>query len=99
MSPDTISTGPDPPVEAVEPWKLYASSFSASSAASTVGKYCGRQPAITALIAASCTEQWRPVVPWLATISSGGRPAAARKRSTRSRAGGTTGSPSVQPCS
>ena len=57
MSPDTISTGPDPPVEAVEPWKLYASSFSASSAASTVGKYCGRQPAITALIAASCTEQ------------------------------------------
>ena len=53
--PLTISSGAEPPVEAVEPWKLKPGSFMASKAATSTGKYSGLQPAMTAFTAAAWT--------------------------------------------
>ena len=69
----------------------------ASTAAITTGKYAGRQPAMTALmaifsmVAMPCAGGISPTSSWAA------RPAAATIAATRSSVGGTTASPSVQP--
>ena len=72
--PLTTSSGAEPPVEAVEPWKLKPGSFMASKAATSTGKYSGRQPAMTAFTAAAWTVHSRPVAGWRAMGVSGGRP-------------------------
>ena len=72
-------------------------SASASTAATTTGKYSGRQPAITAFVASFS----RVASPFFggstATTSFAGFPYAASIAATRSWVGGTIGSPSVQP--
>ena len=79
------------------PWRLNAGSHAASITASTVGKYSGRQPAITALTASFSTVP-RPKLGGIsATRLSRARRVVARVCSTRSRVGGTTGRPSVTP--
>ena len=95
--PATISRGAEPPVLAVEPWKLYPGSLAASRAATTTGKYSGRQPAMTAFTAAARMLHSSPVVGCVAMTVSGGRPSIASIASTRDISGGTTGRPSVQP--
>ena len=97
--PLTISSGADPPVLAVEPWKLKSGRSIASKAATTMGKCSGRHPAITAFTAAACSDRSRPVAGCREITVSGGRLSAASIAFTRSTAGGTTGKPSVQPCS
>ena len=71
----------------------------ASKAATTTGKYSGKQPAITALTAADCIVNSSPVAGCLAMMVSGGRPSKESMASTLEDSGGTTGKPSVQPCS
>ena len=71
----------------------------ASKAAITTGKYSGKQPAITALTAALCIVNSRPVAGCFAMMVSGGRPSKESIASTRDDSGGTTGKPSVHPCS
>src|SRR4030095_1414597 len=51
IGPFTITTGPTGIVVASTPWMLNWSVQTASTAASTAGRYSGRQPALTALIA------------------------------------------------
>ena len=97
--PLTTRSGAEPPVLAVEPWKLKSGRSIASKAATSTGKYAGRQPAMTALTAAACSESSRPVAGCLAMTVSAGRSSAASISCTRSTCGGTTGRPSVQPCS
>ena len=98
IGPLTISSGAEPPVLAVLPWKLYGRSFMASKAATRIGKYSGRQPAMTAFTAAACTVSCRPVAGCSAITASGGCVAHSSIACTRDSSGGTTGSPSVQPC-
>jgi hypothetical protein len=71
----------------------------ASIAARRTGKYWGRQPAMTALIAAWRTVHVRSRCSWTMSTSSGARVVVARNSSTNSWIGGTTGRPSLQPCS
>ena len=52
-----------------------------------------------ALTAAAWIDNSSPVAGWVAMTVSGGRPSIASMASTRDRSGGTTGKPSVQPCS
>ena len=59
--PLTMSRCPEPPVLTVLAWKLNASRSIASKAATMTGKYSGRQPAITALIAAARMVSSSPV--------------------------------------
>ena len=61
MGPLTTNSGAEPPVLAVEPWKLKGSRSIASKAATSTGKYSGRQPAITAFTAAECSDRSSPV--------------------------------------
>jgi len=77
--------------------RLNSGSASASMAASTTGKYSGRQPAITALAAifSIVASPWRGGR--MPTISRGSRAVCFRKSCTRVSVGGTIGSPSVQP--
>jgi len=51
IGPFTMTSGEGAFVVAETPWRSNASSQTASSAAMTTGRYSGRQPAITALIA------------------------------------------------
>ena len=95
--PETISSGAEPPVLAVEAWKLKSGSLAASRAATSTGKYSGRQPAMTALAAAARMLHCRPVVGCAAMTVSAGRPSIASMARTRDASGGTTGKPSVQP--
>jgi hypothetical protein len=67
------------------------------SAAPTTGKYSGRQPAITALMAAFSAVTARSRTGSWSSTSSGSHEPAASMASTRSSVGGTTGSPSVHP--
>jgi hypothetical protein len=76
---------------------LNASVHTASTAASTTGRYSGRQPAITALIATFSTVAGARSGGTIATTSLGSRVVPASIASTRRSVGATTGSPSVQP--
>ncbi len=78
-------------------WQFPNSSRWARTAATTTGKYSGRQPAITALIAACSAVTVTSRVGTVPRTASGARPAVARKASTFSGVAGTTGRPSVQP--
>src|SRR6266545_521909 len=80
--PLTMKRGATASVVPETPRGANASSHMASTPARTAGRYSGRQPAITAFTAIRSTVA---------------RPAAATARATRSRVGGTTGSPSVTP--
>ena len=99
IGPLTTSSGAAMCVVACTPLRLKALAVSASIAARTTGAYSGLQPAITMLIASTS----RVRLPWrggtLHSTKSGSPPSAATKASTCARVGGTTGSPSVQPCS
>ena len=68
-------------------------------AATTTGMYSGRQPAITALIAAfsALTTALRPLMAPSSSWPSS--PAAASIAAMEASDGGTTGRPSVQPAS
>ena len=63
---------------------------------STTGRYSGRQPASTALIATFSTVAGAMFGGTTATTSCGSRRVPVSMRSTRSGVGGTTGSPSLQ---
>ena len=69
----------------------------ASTPAITAGKYSGRQPASTALIAILSTVARPSPGATRPMSSSPSRPLAATAARTRSAVGGTTGSPSVTP--
>src|SRR3990172_2189929 len=84
-------------VVADTPCRSKASSHTASTAASTTGRYSGRQPAITAFTATFSTVARPHWGGTSAPSSPPSRPDAATARATRSRVGGTTGSPSVTP--
>src|SRR5689334_15519651 len=95
--PLTITMSAAPPVLVAGPWSVNAGSPMARSAAPTTGKYSGRQPAMTALIAACHAVTARSRTgSWSSTASAGHGPPASI-RSTSAAVGGTTGSPSVQP--
>src|SRR5204862_4712975 len=97
--PFTTRSGAAMCVVACTPLRLKAGWLSASNAARTTGAYSGLQPAMTRLIANTS----RLKVPCrggiLHSTSSGSPPSAATIAATVSSVGGTTGSPSVQPCS
>ena len=97
--PLTTKKGLDPVVLCQRPPNAMPSRFSASQAARTAGKCSGRQPAMTALIAASSTVHARPRWGMAPITSSGCRPAASMNSATALGLAGTTGRPSVQPCS
>ena len=90
-------TGPTGIVVARTPCILNSSVQTASIAAITHGKYSGRQPAITALIAIFSTVSSTKSGGATATTSCGAREVPASMRITRSGVGGTTGKPSVKP--
>ena len=98
MGPLHTITGPTGIVVASTPCMLNSSLQAASTAASTTGRYSGRQPAITALIGDLLDRD-------LYEVRRHRRPRSRRAtgscpssiRSTRSSVGGTTGRPSVQP--
>ena len=75
--------------------RLNSGAQMASIAASTTGKYSGRQPAITAFIAAFSTVMTRFLTGSSPSTSDPNRPTWSRNRSTASAVGGTTGSPSL----
>ena len=79
------------------PCMLNSSVQAASTAASTTGRYSGRQPAITALTATFSTVHSTRSGGTTATTSSGARVVPSSMRRTRASVGGTTGRPSVQP--
>ena len=85
-------------VVACTPLRLNAFAVSASIAARTTGAYSGLHPAITMLIASTSRLRLPCRGGTLHSTKSGSPPSAATNASTRSRVGGTTGSPSVQPC-
>jgi hypothetical protein len=95
----TTIIGAGPLVDCQPPPRAARSSCTASHAASTTGKYSGRQPAMTALMAAVRTVHSRPRWSIRHSTSSGERLVVARKRSTSGSVAGTTGSPSLHPCS
>src|SRR6266545_6088955 len=95
--PLTMKSGEWKLVVAETPWRSKASSHMASTPAITTGRYSGRQPAMTALMAIFSTVA-RPKFGGTSAISSPrSRPAAAIRTSARCRDGGTTGRPSVTP--
>ena len=90
----TMATPPGCVVIAV--WKKrYSGAAIARTTASTTGKYSGRQPASTALIARLRTVIADPLgIGGPISVSSGGSGEAASIASTRSSVGATTGRPS-----
>ncbi len=74
------------------------SAMNASHAASTTGKYSGRQPASAALIAASRTVSALLRCGIGISTSPGSRAVVSRNCARYDAVTGTTGSPSVQPC-
>src|SRR6516165_7643542 len=88
IGPLTTITGPTDQVVASTPWMLNWSVQAASTAASTTGRYSGRHPAITALIATFSTVAGTRFGGTTATTSSGGRPVASSAASTRASVGG-----------
>src|SRR6267143_5325670 len=95
--PLTMTSGVTASVVPDTPTRAKSGSQIASTAASTTGRYSGRQPAITALTATRSTVA-RPLAGATSPISSSPRrPLAATAARTRSTLGGTTGRPSVTP--
>src|SRR5262245_32258168 len=95
--PFTITSGVTASVVPDTPTSAKSGSQIASTAASTTGRYAGRQPAITAFTATRSTVA-RPLAGATRPISSSPRrPLAATAARTRSAVGGTTGRPSVTP--
>ena len=82
---------------ASRPCALNSSVHAASTAASTTGRYSGRQPASTAFTATFSTVHSTRSGGITATISSGARVVPVSMRATRSIVGATTGRPSVHP--
>src|SRR5690348_16710779 len=99
IGPFTTRSGAAIWVVTCTPFRLNAGWVSASSAARTTGAYSGLQPAITKLIASTSRVRLPCRGGILHSTSSGSPPSAATMVSTFSAVGGTTGSPSVQPCS
>ena len=95
--PLQINTGPTGIVVARRPCMLNVSLHTASIAAITHGRYSGRHPAITAFTAIFSTVSSTRSGGATATTSSGARVVPSNICNTRSRVGGTTGSPSVHP--
>ena len=91
------SSGAAPIVLTVTAWRLCSGSSIASMVASTTGKYSGRHPAMTALMATFSTVTTLPRTGSVPSISLGDLPAASRNAPIFSVVGGTTGRPSVQP--
>src|SRR6516225_12070456 len=58
--PLTIRSGAEPPVLAVDPWKLNSGLSMASNAASRTGKYSGRHPAMTGVDRGGMHRQLQP---------------------------------------
>jgi hypothetical protein len=83
IGPLTTIIGAGPLVDCQPPPRAARSRISASKAASTTGKYSGRQPAMAALTAARYTVQSRPTCSRVPMTSSGSLPVAARNASTR----------------
>ena len=97
IGPLTMTSTAQPPVLEVAPWSRKAGSHIASTAAATIAKSRGRQPAITALTAA-----FSAVIARRRTVSTpstwpGAMTAASTAAATRSGVGGVIGRPSVQP--
>src|SRR5690242_437519 len=97
IGPFTITSGATASVVPETPSRQKRSSHIASTAATTTGRYSGRQPAITALTATFWTVARPNRGGTSAITSSGERPTAAIAAITRPAVGGTTGSPSVTP--
>ena len=98
IGPLTTAQRAAPPVLVSTVCRLNAGSNIASSAATTTGKYAGRQPAMTAFVAAFSIVTPRPRAGRKPISSSGSvAPTSSSIASTRSGVGGTMGSPSVQP--
>ena len=76
---------------------LKAGSSIASTAASTTGKYSGRQPAMTAFAAVFSTVASPRRGSTSPSTSDGARVVNAHMASTRASVGGMIGRPSVQP--
>ena len=87
----TASVVPETPTSAK------AGSQIASTAAITTGRYSGRHPAITALMAIFSTVARPSRGATSATSSSRRRPLASTAAATRAAVGATTGRPSVTP--
>src|SRR5579875_3708642 len=96
--PLTISRGAPPPPRPSAADSPKAGAVTARTAAASSGRYSGRQPARTALTASFSAVMARPSSGRAPTTVSGGSPSASSNAATRSGVGGTTGSPSVQPC-
>src|SRR3984957_7650066 len=104
LSPIAVRTGPFTTVNGAVPVVACQSARDTppsprneSQAASTTGKYDGRQPARAALIAASRTVSARFRCGRAMTTSDGARAVVARISARYASVTGTTGSPSVQP--
>src|SRR6266851_3533651 len=95
--PLTMKSGEWKLVVAETPWRSKASSHMASTPAITTGRYSGRQPAMTALIAIFSTVARPKLGGTSATRSAASRPDPPIMAVTRSRVGGMTGRPSVTP--
>jgi hypothetical protein len=91
----TITMSAAPPVLVAGPWSLNSGSPMAESTAPTTGKYTGRQPAMTALIAACHAVTARSRTGSWSSTSSARHGPPASIRSTSAAVGGTTGRPSV----
>ena len=97
MGPLTIRSGVTGCVVAWTASRLNGGCDTASTAASSTGKYSGRQPAMTALMASFSIV----ASPWrggrMATTSRGSRVVCRRNSATRPSVGGMIGRPSVHP--
>jgi len=93
----TLRSGSQPGV-APACWMRNSGSDAASTTARRMGRYSRRQPAMTPLTATFHAVASRFSGGSTPSTSSALRPAKARKRSTRSGVGGTTGSPPVHMC-
>src|ERR1044071_4793232 len=91
IGPLTTSTGPEKYVVHRRPCMLKRSVHAACTAASTTGRYSGKQPAMTALIATFSTVTGTRSGGTTATTSSGARLVPSRMRSTRAGVGGPAG--------
>ncbi len=104
LNPSVVRSGPNstengavPVVDCQIDRDTMPSSRNASHAASTTGKYSGRQPASAALSAASRTVSALLRCGIGMSTSSGSRAVVARNSARYDAVTGTTGSPSVQP--
>ena len=99
IGPLTMSMIAGPPVVACSAYRFNLGSVKASTAAIRSGIYCGRQPAITALMAIFSILAGAQRGGTTPMTSCGFRLTAAIVCPTRSSVGGIIGNPSVQPFS